>query len=129
MDPLQQLLIERECERLLIQSMWNTDFGVASHTADLFIPDGVMYVGPNTVRGQEAIRASFLKRQAMTERTSRHVVSNIVVTVRDEHHASASCYVTVNEPRVTHNGAITVPDGPGFGITLNEELAREKRMP
>ncbi len=95
MDPLQQLLIERECERLLIQSMWNTDFGVASHTADLFIPDGVMYVGPNTVRGQEAIRASFLKRQAMTERTSRHVVSNIVVTVRDEHHASASCYVTV----------------------------------
>ena len=50
MDPLQQLLIERECERLLIQSMWNTDFGVASHTADLFIPDGVMYVGPNTVR-------------------------------------------------------------------------------
>ena len=28
-----------------------------------------------------------------------------------------------------HNGAITVPDGPGFGITLNEELAREKRMP
>ena len=25
-------------------------------------------------------------------------------------------------------GSIAVPDGPGFGITLNEELAREKRM-
>jgi galactonate dehydratase len=25
-------------------------------------------------------------------------------------------------------GSMAVPDGPGFGITLNEELAREKRM-
>jgi L-alanine-DL-glutamate epimerase-like enolase superfamily enzyme len=25
-------------------------------------------------------------------------------------------------------GSIAVPDGPGFGITLNEELAREKRL-
>ena len=68
MDPLQQLLIDRECERLLIQSMWNTDFGVASHTADLFIPAGVMYVGTNTVRGQDDIRAAFLKRFALTSR-------------------------------------------------------------
>ena len=27
------------------------------------------------------------------------------------------------------NGTISVPEAPGLGITLNEELAREKRMP
>jgi galactonate dehydratase len=26
------------------------------------------------------------------------------------------------------NGTISVPDAPGLGITLNEELAREKRI-
>jgi hypothetical protein len=54
-----------------------------------------MYVGSNVVRGQEAIRAAFLRRQAMTERTPRHVATNIAIAVRDEHHASGSCYVTV----------------------------------
>ena len=95
MNPLQQLLIERECQRLLLQSMLNTDFGVAAQTADLFIPDGVMYVGPTVLRGRDAIRAALVQRQTMTNRVSRHVATNITIAVRDEHHASVSCYITV----------------------------------
>lgn len=106
MEPLQRLLIERECERVLLQSMWNTDFGQAARTADLFVPDGVLVVGPRVLRGREAIREAFLVRQAMVERVSRHVATNLLITVEDEEHAVGSCYVTVYR----HDGE------PGMGI-------------
>lgn len=106
MDAVQRLLIERECEWVLLQSMRNTDFGQAARTADLFVPDGVMVVGSTVLRGRAAIREALAQRQALTGRVSRHVATNVMLTVLDADHAEGSCYVTVYR----HDGE------PGMGI-------------
>lgn len=112
MEALRQLLIERECERILLQSMWNTDFGQAARTADLFVPDGVMFVGPTVLRGQAAIREALARRQAMTGRVSRHVATNVLITVEDEDHAAGSCYITVYRHDGEREAGIAPLDGP-----------------
>jgi hypothetical protein len=57
--------------------------------ADLFVEDGEWSAPAVTCRGRAELVAFFRLRDEMTERVTRHVVTNISVEVRSAHQASA----------------------------------------
>lgn len=78
---LEQVLVEREIERLLLEYAALNDAGEWDALAALFLPEGRMNrpTAPDAfVEGQGAILEAFRSRPA---RTSRHIVANMRVTV------------------------------------------------
>lgn len=95
MDPLERLLIERECERLIHAYCHVIDHGDASRVGDMFADDGVWKSLETVHDGRAAITAAFNSRQANASRMSRHVCSTILVDVIDADNARALTYVTL----------------------------------
>ncbi|MET0986336.1 MAG: nuclear transport factor 2 family protein [Steroidobacteraceae bacterium] len=93
LDDLQQLRIERECERLALRYTHYVDSGAAEKVVDLFTEDGVWEVGSTRLAGEEALRRFFAARQAMKARASLHVVTNHLVEVIDADHARGTSYL------------------------------------
>lgn len=89
---LHRLADERACERLVIEYTHLVDFGNAPGIADLFTEDGVWRTDEFSMDGQDEIRAGFGRRQGVTRRQSRHVCTNIVITV-DGDTATGLCYL------------------------------------
>jgi uncharacterized protein (TIGR02246 family) len=101
MEPIERLLAERECERLVMRyslavNSWDIDAFV-----DLFTPDAV-WQRPKVaaLRGHDEIRA-FMQSQPL-ERTLRHVDGLCMVTIDDDGRTAASISQT------------TVYDTPGI---------------
>ena len=68
---------QQAIERLVHEHAWLIDHGQASQVADLFTEDGRLFgAGPDKV-GRAAIAAWADQRQAMAERRSRHVQTNV----------------------------------------------------
>ncbi len=64
-------------EDLVAEHAWLIDHGQAGRVAALFANDGrLLGIGPDRV-GQAAIQAWAAEREAMTERRSRHVQTNL----------------------------------------------------
>ena len=84
--------IERECSRLAIRYTHLVDFGHAERITDLFTADGLWHDGQASHRGEAAIRAWFKRRQEMSGRLSRHVLSNHLIKVLDRDHATGTAY-------------------------------------
>jgi ketosteroid isomerase-like protein len=69
--------IRAAIEALVIEHAWLIDHGQAGRLDELYTEDGLMTgLGPE-VRGREAIRVWGKSRAAITERTSRHVSTNL----------------------------------------------------
>ena len=67
----------RAIERLVHEHAWLIDHGQASRVVDLYTEDGrVLGIGPDKV-GRAAIAAWADARQAMADRQSRHVQTNL----------------------------------------------------
>jgi len=87
---LEQLLAEREIERLLLDYAALNDAGEWEALAALFQPDGRMNrptVPDVFIVGREAILDAFRARPA---RVSRHIVANIRVTVSGDEATATS---------------------------------------
>lgn len=80
-DELQRMLDERACERLITDYTHLVDFGNAPDIADLFVEDSRWYTDDMSMDGQVGIREGFTHRQRVTRRQSRHVCTNMAVTV------------------------------------------------
>lgn len=94
MDAIERMLIERACERLVVQFCHYVDHGEAQRIADLFSEDGVWSVpGISTLTGQAELRAGLGERQAKQSRVARHVCSNVLIDVLDEDTAEGVAYV------------------------------------
>ena len=93
-DPLQQLLAERACERLIIDFVHRLDLGDPASVADLFTADGIWEWphGHRRIEGQDALRAYFGSRPA--DRLSRRLITNILVDVVSTSSATATSYLT-----------------------------------
>ncbi|MDH6113850.1 hypothetical protein P3T36_005638 [Kitasatospora sp. MAP12-15] len=91
-DPLEQLLAERACERLIVEFVRRLDLGEPGTVAELFTPDGVWEWphGDRRVQGREALRAYFGSRPA--DRLSRRMCTNVLVTVDSATRAHATSY-------------------------------------
>ncbi|MFI1694888.1 nuclear transport factor 2 family protein [Streptomyces galilaeus] len=122
MDPIEQLLAERACQRLLLDLIRRLDFQEPASVAELFTEDGTWAwpAGDRLIRGREALRTYFGSRPA--DRLSRRLMSNVLVEVTSADTASATSYFTTY--RVGGCGDGTVPAGPPVRIGHYEDAFR-----
>ncbi|CAG6393706.1 nuclear transport factor 2 family protein [Streptomyces cocklensis] len=94
MSPVERMLAERACERIIVEFIHRLDLGDPVSVAELFTPDGVWRwpFGDRRVEGREALRGYFASRPA--DRLSRRLMTNILVTVESEGTARAVSYLT-----------------------------------
>lgn len=122
MDPMERLLAERACERLILDFVHRLDLGEPSSVAELFTADGV-WRWPHDgrlVRGRDALRTYFGSRPA--DRLSRRMMSNVLVTVTSPDTAGAISYFTTY--RVDGYEGGVVPAGPPVQIGHYEDTFR-----
>jgi uncharacterized protein (TIGR02246 family) len=74
-----QLMIER----LLSDFAWFADRGDGASMSRLFIPDGVLLVSGNELRGREQIAEDCIRRFLDPKRKTRHVWSNLRIDRMD----------------------------------------------
>ena len=88
------LTIERTCERLVLDFAYYSDHREYESLAELFASDGVMH-RPNgdPLTGSDAILQAYRSRPA--GRVTRHVCSNIRITVQSPDRARGITYAVV----------------------------------
>ena len=96
MQPAQIAAIEQACARLVNRFAVYNDSGEFDRLAALFIEEG-RYARPSApdtfIEGREAILASFTARPG--NKLTRHVISNVIIDVEDERHASGLSYIVL----------------------------------
>ncbi|MFJ6775058.1 nuclear transport factor 2 family protein [Kitasatospora sp. NPDC091257] len=92
--PIDQMLAERACERIIVDFIHRLDLGEPSSVAELFTPDGIWQwpYGDRRIEGRDALRAYFASRPS--DRLSRRLMTNILVTVESTTTARAVSYLT-----------------------------------
>ncbi len=93
-DETAALIAERACERLVIDSAAHNDERDWQALSELYTLDAQL-VRPSgqVISGREAIEASY--RAGPVERRTRHVCTNIRVTLNGHHAASATTLVLI----------------------------------
>ncbi len=112
LDPLERLLAERACERLVLELVHRLDLGDPRTICELFTPDGVWewpYDG-RRIEGRKALRAYFGSRPV--DRLSRRMCTNILVTVDSPDTAGATTYFATYRVDGYTEGALIPPRLP-----------------
>ncbi|MGW2960072.1 nuclear transport factor 2 family protein [Streptomyces sp. NPDC001220] len=124
MDPLERLLAERACERLVVDFVRRLDLGEPSSVAELFTEDGWWEWPPpgdgRRVVGREGLAAYFGSRPG--GRLSRRIMSNILVTVTGPEAATATSYFQTY--RVDGYAGGMVPAAPPVQVGHYEDTFR-----
>ncbi|MEU6058122.1 nuclear transport factor 2 family protein [Streptomyces sp. NPDC047097] len=123
LGPLDRLLAERSCERLVLDFVRRLDLGEPGTVAELFTRDGVWEWprGGRLVEGREALRRYFGARPA--DRLSRRICTNVLVTVESADEATATTYFATY--RVDgHTEGTLVPPRPPVNIGHYEDVFR-----
>ncbi|MET8164532.1 nuclear transport factor 2 family protein [Streptomyces sp. NPDC005329] len=123
MDPLQRLLAERACERLVVDFVHRLDLGEPASVAELFAEDGTWEwpEGGRLIKGRAALREYFGSRPA--ERLSRRLMSNILVTATAPDTALATSYFSTY--RVDGYTGGIVPAGPPVQVGHYQDAFRQ----
>jgi len=122
LDPMERLLAERACERLLVEFLWRLDLGEPGMVAELFTADGIWEWpgGDRLVRERDALREYFASRPA--DRLSRRVCSNVLVTVDSATTAGSTSYFATY--RVDGYRGGIVPSRPPVNVGHYEDRFR-----
>ncbi|MFF1544303.1 nuclear transport factor 2 family protein [Streptomyces sp. NPDC058291] len=122
MDPVDRLLAERACERLVVDFVHRLDLGEPPTVAELFTEDGswAWPAGDRLVEGRAALREYFGARPA--DRLSRRLMHCILVTVTAPDAASAASYFSTH--RVDGYEGGIVPAGPPVQVGHYEDTFR-----
>jgi len=113
MTPEQQLAIEWECTKLIHRYALLNDRARWQEVASLYTHDGLMTrpTAPDqAIVGRGAILESFLARPP---RTTRHVCTNVVVTVESETEASAESVILLFTGPASTGLDLPTRDPPG----------------
>jgi hypothetical protein len=123
LDPLQRLLAERACERVVLDYVRRLDLGEPSSVAELFTEDGSWEWpdGDRLVAGREALRKYFGSRPA--GRLSRRLMSNVLVTLTSPDTAISTAYFTTYRVDGHHGGGM-VSAGPPVQVGLPHSRLR-----
>ena len=94
MDPLERLLAERACERLVYRYAQLLDLGQAEKVPELFADDGVWEL-PGRIRfaGRAELDAGIPTRLTAPGRTARHLCMNVVIDVLGPDEAVGTSYM------------------------------------
>jgi len=106
---IEELLIERECVRLITAYAKRLDLGEVDRVVDLFTEDATYEVlGEFRFTGREELTRSIPSRLSGTPRTTRHLCSNISIEVLSNVEARGVCYF-VNYRHDSSTGEIVEP--------------------
>jgi hypothetical protein len=122
LDPLERLLAERACERLVVDFVHRLDLGEPATVAELFTEDGSWEwpAGERLVVGRAALREYFGSRPA--DRLSRRLMANILVTATGADSARGVSYFSTH--RVDGYEGGVVPAGPPVQVGSYEDAFR-----
>jgi hypothetical protein len=126
MDSNKEILIARECEKLILDIAWLTDHGPHSQIADLYTTSGSFDKDGEVTTGKAALEEMYKKRPASL--FTRHVLSNIRIKVLSETEALATSYGTVFRYRSNDNSAPIPPvkiSGPEIVSEYRDTFIRE----
>lgn len=101
---IDRLVAIHGCTSLMHEYGYRFDHGNGVGVADLFVDDGEWISPAVACRGRDQLIAFFTLRDQLTERITRHVVTNITVTVR------SSCEATARSIAIEYRGN-RGPDG------------------
>ncbi|WP_062206763.1 nuclear transport factor 2 family protein [Streptomyces sp. NBRC 109706] len=118
-ESLRRLLVERECERVILDLVHCLDLGEPGAAAELFTEDGVWEwpAGERRIEGRAALRRYFGGRSP--SRLSRRVSSNVRVTVHSAESARATSYLTTF--RIDEHRGELLPAGPPVQVGHYED--------
>ncbi|NDH23471.1 MAG: nuclear transport factor 2 family protein [Actinobacteria bacterium] len=125
MDDDQRMMIEHECERLVMRYCHLVDGGEAGRVPELFTDDGV-WASPGTrLVGRDELSAVMNHRQARRNLRSRHVCSTFVCDVIDEDRATGVVYLSLyrREGVPEHEGPVGM-SGPAMVGEYRDEFVR-----
>lgn len=125
MDDNQRMMIEHECERLVMRYCHLIDGGEAGRVPELFTDDGV-WASPGTrMVGRDELSAAMNHRQARRDLRSRHVCSTFVCDVIDEDRATGVVYLSLyrRESGTEHEGPVGM-SGPTMVGEYRDEFVR-----
>jgi len=125
MDDDQRMMIEHECERLVMRYCHLVDGGEAGRVPELFTDDGV-WASPGTrLVGRDELSAVMNHRQARRDLRSRHVCSTFVCDVIDEDRATGVVYLSLyrREGVPEHEGPVGM-SGPAMVGEYRDEFVR-----
>ena len=125
MDDDQRMMIEHECERLVMRYCHLVDGGEAGRLPELFTDDGV-WASPGTrLVGRGELSAVMNQRQARRDLRSRHVCSTFVCDVIDEDRATGVVYLSLyrRESDPEHEGPVGM-SGPAMVGEYRDEFVR-----
>ncbi|MFT7650658.1 MAG: hypothetical protein ACI8Y4_005432 [Candidatus Poriferisodalaceae bacterium] len=100
---MDELETKRACEELVVKYTHIADFGPGADMADIFTDDGVWTSGQETYEGSKELKGFFGRDRGHTK--SRHVASNIAITLTGDDTATGLSYFTLyryseEKPRV-----------------------------
>ena len=87
--------IRQEIESVLTEWSWLIDHGRAQEASVLFAHDAEQSIAGVTASGIEAIAQGLKRRADMTGRTSRHVISNLRLSMSSEATVEAAWILTL----------------------------------
>ena len=93
MDRNDEQAIEWECQQILTRFCLYSDTRQYDKLINLFTPDGVWHRLGEALAGHEMLRTAMEARPL--EALSRHVITNVLVTVIDADHAESISYKSI----------------------------------
>lgn len=126
LSPAERMLIEQRCERLIRRYALLVDACDYDELAELFA-ENASFARPtdpaNPIHGRDAIIAGFRKRP--TDRITRHLVTNCVVTAQGPNSASAMSYTVVYQGPAEAESGLPATDKPAFIGGFEDTFVRE----
>lgn len=123
MDPVERLLAIEDCKRLMVDYALRFDHGRGAAVAELFTEDGAWRSNTIDAVGQEQLGAFFVLREQLTDRVTRHVLTNVAVDVLDADHATARSIAVEIRDDVGPDG-LAVDTRPAVVGDYEDELVR-----
>jgi hypothetical protein len=93
MDRNEERAIEWECQQILTRFCLYSDTRQYEKLVNLFTPDGVWHRLGEALAGHEMLRTAMEARPL--DAMSRHVITNVLVTVIDADHAESISYKSI----------------------------------
>jgi SnoaL-like domain len=123
MNREQARAIEWDCAQILVRFFNEFDAWRYREMVQLFAPDGVWHRQGKALTGADAILSALEQRS--TTQCVRHVVTNVQVTVLDDHTAESLLYVTAYQHDTGETAtAVPVIRSPSLLLTVAGKLVR-----
>lgn len=122
MNDVERMIAERDCEKLCTRFHNLIDAGAFDEVLSLFAPDAVWRHRTGERRGLEAIQAYLDEKSTFP--LTRHLVTNVVITVDSADRARGVAYVTIYYAEPTGGDEPALLSPPVAVVHYEDEFVR-----